>query len=109
MPGDEPRDVPAQRVAKDAGSTEMDTAEDARIGDFGNGTGETGERTSARTRLGGDCEGGVISKLGSGDERRGATDRGVRRGILWKSRSAGFEKVQPRFPRWGYCLDHFSS
>ena len=38
----------------------MDAAEHARVGDFRNGTGETGERTSARTRLGGDGEGGVV-------------------------------------------------
>ena len=28
------RHVPAQRIAKDAGSTEMDTAEDASVGDL---------------------------------------------------------------------------
>src|SRR6266704_3543995 len=49
--------------------------------------------TSTWTYLGGDVEGGVLSKRGSQDERGGATVRGMRRWILGMRRSAG-QRVQ---------------
>ena len=70
MPRDEIRHVPAQRVTEVAGSAEMDAAEDASVSDFRNGAGETGERSRAGTRFGGDCEGRVVSENGGEDEGR---------------------------------------
>jgi len=74
VPRDEIPYVPTQGVAKVAGSAEMDAAKDASVGDFRNGAGETGERTSAGTRFGGNGEGGVVSESGGEDERRGAAN-----------------------------------
>ena len=68
------RDRASQRIAEDAGSAEMDAAEDTSVSDFCNGAGETGERTSAGTRFGGNGEGGVVSESGGEDERRGAAN-----------------------------------
>ena len=71
------RDRASQCVAEDAGSAEMDAADDTNISDFCNGARETGERTSPRTLFGDDGEGGVVPKNGGEDERRRAADRGV--------------------------------
>ena len=77
MPRDEIRHVPSQRVAEFAGSTEVDTAEDASVSDFCNGAGETGERTSAGTGFGGDGKRRIVSKPGGEDQRRRAANRGM--------------------------------
>ena len=69
MSGIEVGDIAAEGVAADAGSAEMDSAEDAGVSDFRNGAGEAGERARARTRFGSDGEGGVVSENGSEDGR----------------------------------------
>jgi len=74
MPRDIVRDRASQRVADDAGGAEVDAAKDASVSDFRNGAGETGERTSAGTRFGGNGEGGVLSESRGEDKRRGAAN-----------------------------------
>jgi len=72
-----------QRVPAGATASEVNAAEDARIGDFRYRFGKTRIGTSSTwAYLGRDAEGGVLSKGSSQDERGGATVGGMRRRIL---------------------------
>src|SRR6266480_8125514 len=91
------RDSSTQRIPAGATASKVNAAKDSRIGDFGYRVGKTRIGTSTWTYLGGDAEGGVLSKGGGQDEGGGTTVGGMRRRILGMRRSAG-QRVQQWLP-----------
>src|SRR5215470_9863569 len=90
----------AERVSANAGSPEVDAAEDARVGDFIHGACETGERAGARSSFRIHSKRRVFAKYGSENERSGTAKRSVCRRVFWVRGSAGFEEIEPGLPSW---------
>jgi hypothetical protein len=87
------RDCATQRIPAGATASGVNAAKNSRIGDFRYGLGKTRVGTGTWTYLGGEAEGGVLSKRGRKNERGGPTVGGMRRRIFGMRGSAG-QRVQ---------------